>query len=87
MIAASGRAAGFDLMSITPRPDFVTPIFSLDAIVGIGLPLFIVTMASQNLPGLAVFGAYGYRPDPGRLVWTTGAFSLAAAPFGGHAVT
>ena len=86
VIAASGRAAGFDLMAITPRPVFVTPAFSLDAIVGIGLPLFLVTMASQNLPGLAVLGAYGFRPDPGRLVWTTGAFSLVAAPFGGHAV-
>jgi benzoate membrane transport protein len=86
VIAVSGRAAGFDLASISPRPEFVAPTFSLDAIVGIALPLFIVTMASQNLPGLAVLGAYGFRPDPGRLVWTTGAFSLAAAPFGGHAV-
>ena len=63
-----------------------TPVFSFEAIVGIAPPLFIVTMASQNLPGLAVLGAYGYRPDPGPMVWTTGAFSLAAAPFGGHAV-
>ncbi|MGO9421973.1 benzoate/H(+) symporter BenE family transporter [Roseiarcus sp.] len=86
VIAASGPAAGFDLATITPRPEFVAPTFSLGAIVGIAAPLFIVTMASQNLPGLAVLGAYGYRPDPGRLVWTTGAFSLAAAPFGGHAV-
>ena len=86
VIAASGPVAGFDLQSLTPRPEFVAPVFSLGAIMGIGAPLFIVTMGSQNLPGLAVLGAYGYRPDPGRLVWTTGAFSLAAAPFGGHAV-
>jgi benzoate membrane transport protein len=86
VIAASGRATGFDLMSITPRPAFVAPTFSFDAIIGIGLPLFLVTMASQNLPGLAVLGAYGFRPNPGRLVWTTGAFSLISAPFGGHAV-
>ena len=86
VIAASGRVAGIDLTTITPRPEFVAPAFSLGALAGIAAPLFIVTMASQNLPGLAVLGAYGYRPDPGRLVWTTGAFSLAAAPFGGHAV-
>jgi benzoate membrane transport protein len=86
VIVASGRAAGFDLATITPRPEFVAPVFSFEAIAGIAAPLFIVTMASQNLPGLAVLGAYGYRPDPGRMVWTTGAFSLAAAPFGGHAV-
>ena len=86
VIAASGRTVGFDLQTITPRPEFVAPTFSLQAIMGIALPLFIVTMASQNLPGLAVLGAYGFRPDPGRLVWMTGAFSLASAPFGGHAV-
>jgi benzoate membrane transport protein len=43
-------------------------------------------MASQNLPGLAVLSAYHYRPAPGPLIATTGAFTLAAAPFGGHAV-
>ena len=86
VIAASGRTVGFDLQTITPRPEFVAPTFTLQAIMGIALPLFIVTMASQNLPGLAVLGAYGFRPDPGRLVWMTGAFSLASAPFGGHAV-
>ncbi len=48
--------------------------------------LFIVTMASQNIPGIAVLNANGYRPDPGRLFWSTGLFSLAAAPFGGQAV-
>ena len=43
-------------------------------------------MASQNLPGLAVLKAYDYRPEPGPLIATTGAFTLLAAPFGGHAV-
>lgn len=85
-IAASGRLAGLDAMAIGPRAEFVVPIFSLGAIAGIAAPLFIVTMASQNIPGLAVLGAYGYRPDPRPLLWTTGAFTLAAAPFGGHAV-
>ena len=54
--------------------------------VSIALPLFIVTMASQNLPGLAVLSAYHYKPEPGPLIATTGAFTLLAAPFGGHAV-
>ncbi len=65
---------------------WTTPTFSLDAIVSLALPLFIVTMASQNLPGLAVLSAYGYRPEPAPLIVTTGAFTLLAAPFGGHAV-
>jgi benzoate membrane transport protein len=67
-------------------PVVVTPSFSLAAIIGIALPLFIVTMASQNIPGMAVLNANGYRPDAGRLFWSTGLFSLAAAPLGGHAV-
>jgi benzoate membrane transport protein len=86
VIAASGQSVEFDWASLTPRPAIVAPLFSLDAVIGIAAPLFIVTMASQNLPGLAVLRAYGYRPEPGPLVFITGAFSLAAAPFGGHAV-
>jgi benzoate membrane transport protein len=54
--------------------------------IGIALPLFIVTMASQNIPGIAVLNANNYRPAPGPLFASTGLFSLASAPFGGHAV-
>jgi benzoate membrane transport protein len=54
--------------------------------IGVALPLFLVTMASQNIPGIAVLGANGYRPDPGRLFTATGLFGLLAAPFGSHAV-
>ena len=86
VIAASGQAGGFNLATLTPRPIFVAPEFSLEAVIGLAAPLFIVTMASQNLPGLAVLGAYGYRPNPGPLVAATGLFTLVAAPFGGHAV-
>ncbi|MFN9096652.1 MAG: benzoate/H(+) symporter BenE family transporter, partial [Alphaproteobacteria bacterium] len=69
-----------------PSPEWVTPVFSLTAITGLALPLFIVTMASQNIPGIAVLSANNYRPNPGPLFSTTGVFSLFAAPFGGHAV-
>ncbi len=86
VIAASGQAGAFNLATLMPRPMFVAPEFSLEAVIGLAAPLFIVTMASQNLPGLAVLGAYGYRPNPGPLVAATGLFTLVAAPFGGHAV-
>ena len=86
LIAATTSVTPDALGSLWPAPVAVTPSFSLAAIVGIALPLFIVTMASQNIPGIAVLNANGYRPDPGRLFWSTGLFSLAAAPFGGHAV-
>ena len=54
--------------------------------IGLGVPLFLVTMASQNIPGMAVLAVNGYRPPAGRLFQVTGVFTLLAAPFGGHAV-
>ena len=67
-------------------PVFVMPVFSVSATIGIALPLFIVTMASQNIPGYAVLNANGYKPDFNVLLRGTGLFSLLAAPFGGHGV-
>jgi benzoate membrane transport protein len=67
-------------------PTFVMPEFGLQAVVGIALPLFLVTMASQNIPGIAVLKVYGYTPAPGPLFRLTGFLSLAATPLGGHAV-
>ncbi len=72
--------------SMWPVVLFVTPEFSMSAMIGIALPLFIVTMASQNIPGLAVLNANQFRPKPGPLFSKTGVFSIASAPFGGHAV-
>jgi benzoate membrane transport protein len=86
LIAATTHLAPDALGPLWPTPVVVTPTFSLAAIIGIALPLFIVTMASQNIPGIAVLNANGYLPDAGRLFWSTGLFSLAAAPLGGHAV-
>ncbi|KQV64649.1 benzoate/H(+) symporter BenE family transporter [Rhizobium sp. Root1220] len=72
--------------SLAPPVEFVSPVFNLPAFVSIALPLFIVTMASQNIPGIAVLKVNGYEPQPGPLFAVTGFFSLLAAPFGGHAV-
>jgi benzoate membrane transport protein len=72
--------------SLRPQPILIAPTFNLPALIGIALPLFIVTMASQNVTGIAVLGANGYRPDPGPLFRDTGIFTLLAAPFGGHAI-
>ncbi|KRA50770.1 benzoate transporter [Devosia sp. Root635] len=62
----------------------VMPVFTLDAILRIGLPLYVVTMASQNLPGLAVMKANGYELKPAPLFIITGIASAATAFFGGH---
>ncbi|MSP83865.1 MAG: benzoate transporter BenE [Alphaproteobacteria bacterium] len=67
-------------------PLWIAPTLSWSAIVGIGLPLFLVTMASQNIPGFAVLKANGYDPPSRPLLVGTGLGSIAGAPFGGHAV-
>jgi len=72
--------------SLKPVLILVQPEFSVQAMVGVALPLFIVTMASQNIPGLAVLHTNGYRPTAGPLFSKTGVFSILSAPFGGHAV-
>jgi benzoate membrane transport protein len=86
LIVATTQVSPDALGSLWPDPVLVTPVFSAAGIIGIALPLFIVTMASQNIPGIAVLNVNGYRPAPGKLFTTTGIFSLASAPFGGHAV-
>jgi len=72
--------------AIAPPVEFVMPEFTLTGLIGIALPLFIVTMASQNIPGTAVLRANDYDTPPGPLFTVTGIFSLLSAPFGGHAV-
>jgi benzoate membrane transport protein len=67
-------------------PQFIMPEFTVAGLIGIGLPLFVVTMASQNIPGIAVLNVNGYTPDANPLFRWTGFFSLLSAPFGGHAV-
>jgi benzoate membrane transport protein len=72
--------------ALVPTPVFVWPEFTTSALISIALPLFIITMASQNIPGITVLRVNGYAPAPGPLFTATGVFSLLAAPFGGHAV-
>jgi len=86
IIVARAPVGAFSLADAMPTPTFVMPSFSPGALVSIALPLFLVTMTSQNLAGLAVLQTFGYRPKPGPLIVTTGFFTLLAAPFGGHAV-
>jgi benzoate membrane transport protein len=62
------------------------PVFQLAAMVSLALPLFLVTLVSQNLPGLVVLRTAGYRPPPRPLLAGVGLASLLAAPFGAHGV-
>lgn len=72
--------------SLIPQLSWTKPIFEPQALVSIGIPLFVVTMASQNVPGIAVLRAAGYEPKAGPLIMNTGAFALLTAPFGGHGI-
>ena len=68
------------------KPVWVTPEFSLSAIIGLGLPLFMVTMASQNMPGVAVMRGAGYDTPVSPVITTTGVINLIFAPFGAFAL-
>ncbi|NMM78040.1 benzoate/H(+) symporter BenE family transporter, partial [Acidovorax sp. SRB_24] len=67
-------------------PQFTAPEFSWSALVSLALPLFVVTMASQNLPGVAVIRASGYTLPISRLITLTGVATLVLAPFGAFAL-
>lgn len=68
------------------HPIWITPTFSWNVIVGVGIPLFIVTMASQNLPGVAVLRNAGYHPPVSKIISGTGLLTVILAPFGGFSV-
>lgn len=68
------------------KPEFVRPAFTLQGLTGVALPLFAVTMASQNAPGLAVLRASGYAVPASPLIGWTGIATLILAPFGAYAV-
>lgn len=93
MVVAIALAFALDLIQLNlldwSLTQFVwtTPEFSAQAAVSLGIPLFVVAMASQNLPGLAILQAAGYRPPASRIVAATGLLGLLAAPFGAHSVT
>jgi benzoate membrane transport protein len=67
-------------------PVWVSPVWSGAAMVSVALPLFVVTMASQNLPGVAAQRACGYDIPISPVVGATGLASLVLAPFGGYAL-
>ena len=76
--------SGFELRLAVP--EWTTPQFSLGAAISIGIPLFIVAMASQNLPGMAVLRANGYDVPASPLLTVSGVTSVLLAPFGSHGI-
>ncbi|MBA8899753.1 MULTISPECIES: benzoate/H(+) symporter BenE family transporter [unclassified Phyllobacterium] len=80
---ASGRVATVPDIGLSTLT-LIMPVFDTTAIIGIALPLYLVTMASQNLPGFAVLRAAGYEPPTSAALQVTGFISLLTAPFGAH---
>lgn len=88
-IAYAAMAGQMQWSSVTWEiavPRFTMPRFDWSAIVSLALPLFVVTMASQNLPGVAVIRASGYQLPVSRLITLTGVATLLLAPFGAFAL-
>lgn len=84
-------AGGGELRTDTLRFEFATPVWvmpslSLTALIGIALPLYVVTMASQNMPGVAVIRASGYPIPISPVIGWTGVATMLLAPFGGYAL-
>lgn len=85
LAANAGLLQFEDLSWQLATPVLMMPSFSLTSLLGIGLPLFMVTMASQNVPGVAVLRAHGYQAPASPLISWTGIVGLVLAPFGGFA--
>jgi benzoate membrane transport protein len=81
---------GTDLSGLSLAAPVLTPIlpeFRLSVVLGLGVPLYLVTMASQNLPGFATLRAAGYEPPVAPALTTTGVISTVTAFFGAHTVS
>ncbi|AOS81893.1 MULTISPECIES: benzoate/H(+) symporter BenE family transporter [Hydrogenophaga] len=85
-VVVSGRFNAGALTLEWAVPVFTAPSFSFAAFTSLALPLFIVTMASQNLPGVAAIRAAGYDMPISRILTVTGIATLVLAPFGAFAL-
>ena len=83
---AKGQLQFGSVQWVLTVPVFTAPRFSLAATIGIALPLFVVTMASQNLPGVAAQRAAGFDTPVSPVITTTGLATLLLAPFGAYAL-
>lgn len=85
-VATQGQMAWSAVQLELALPVFTAPQFSVAAVISLAIPLFVVTMASQNLPGVAVIRASGYDLPISRLITLTGLATLVLAPFGAFAL-
>lgn len=84
--AVSGVFNGLRFEVSIAAPVWVSPEFDLSAMVNLSLPLYVITMISQNLPGIAMLKSYQYEPSVKRILLGTGLANVVFAPFGGFSV-
>ena len=68
------------------KPNWVTPVFDIGVLISVAVPLFIVTMASQNVPGVVTMRANGYNTPVSPIITVTGLATMILAPFGAYAL-
>jgi len=85
-IAVGRSDSAADFVPSWPHLTLSAPLFDIGTIVGLGIPLFIVTMASQNVAGMAVLRSFGFTPKLRPLLVATGAVTAVGAPFGAHGI-
>lgn len=84
--AALQGSIRYEALSLTlATPEFVFPSFNWVSLLSVGIPLFVVTMTSQNLPGIAILKAHNYKAPLSSVISWTGIASLILAPLGGFA--
>lgn len=87
VLVMSGGGGAIAAAGLAPTIAITLPSLDPLVLVGLGIPLFVVTMAGQNVPGFAVLRTFGYTDPPSRAMLAgTGVGTLVAAPFGGHAL-
>jgi benzoate membrane transport protein len=83
LMSADLGTGWLDTVSLFPRFDLVIPAFELIPMISIGIPLYLITMASQNLPGIAIMKGFGYKVPVRAVIGSTGLATVAASFFGG----
>ncbi|EGQ5299827.1 benzoate/H(+) symporter BenE family transporter [Enterobacter hormaechei subsp. hormaechei] len=87
LVAWAGGDVVTDKMTLSVvMPEFITPAFTFTSLISIGLPFFLVTMASQNAPGFATMQASGYPLPVSPLIVATGGLALLLSPFGVYSI-
>ncbi|MEU0541011.1 benzoate/H(+) symporter BenE family transporter [Nocardia sp. NPDC005978] len=77
---------GVDVAAMAPRLELTVPHWSWQALIGVAVPLYVVTMAAQNIPGTAVMSSFGYRVPWRAAMTVTGLGTVLGAPAGGYAI-